>query len=694
MEEHDKQVSMRVIVMAIAIALVLAVFGKSVRAAGLLVAKDGGKSAIAIADHAVAVTITNGFAKTEVTQVFVNTSDRDLEAIYTFPLPERASLSELSLFVDEREIIGEVLEKAAARQVYEEQKAKGNDSAHAEKDGHKTFNVAVAPVRAGKPTTIRLVYYQPLQIDLGIGRYVYPLAEGGVDDERLAFWTVEDGVSGSFTFDLLLKSNVPIKEVRLPGHMDKAVIEHDGGEGAGPSLATATAKLHVKEGARLAEDVVFYYRLDDSLPARVELLPFKAQTSDSGTFMVTITPGVSLARIAEGVDWVFVLDVSGSMNGAKLKTLSDGIARVIGRMTGGDRFRIVTFNNEARDLTGGFLPATPENIARALTLVGQLSAEGSTNLHAGLAAGLRKTEDERTTSLVLVSDGVANVGPTAHRDFLELIGDRDVRLFTFLMGNSGNRPLLEDLAKASGGFAMDVSPSDDIVGRILQAKSKLLFENLHDAQVTINGGGVTELVPAKLGSLYQGQQAVVFGRYNRPGPVEVVLKAKISGEDKVWRCRAELPATDQESPEIERLWALAAIEETMTEIRRDGESAPLRQKVVDLGTAYSLVSDYTSMVVVEAGERERLGIGNSNAQRVERERQAQQQRAAQPARETRVDNAPDNQMFAGAKAPGVGSGAIDPATLLLLAAAALLLRRRHGATATDTSPSDAGQYRQ
>lgn len=660
----------------VAAVLILAVFGRSVEAAGLLKAKNGGVAPIAIKDHRVSVTINNGFARTEVDQIFINSGDADLEGIYSFPLPSKASLSELSLFIDGREVVGEVLEKARAREVYEEQKAKGNDTALAEKDDYKTFNVAVSPVRAQAETRVRLVYYQPLTIDLNIGRYVYPLAEGGVDDERLAFWAVDDAVAGRFTFDLTLKSAVPVKDVRLPGYMGQAQIDNGSG---GESATNGVSRVHLEfsEGARLAEDIVFYYRLDDTVPARVELVPFKEAGAADGTFMLTITPGASLAPIGEGTDWVFVLDVSGSMGGDKIRTLSDGVAKVIGKMSGTDRFRIVTFNNDSSDFTGGYINATAENVQAVLGRLQQLQAGGGTNLYAGLSAGLKKTDDERTTAIVLVTDGVANIGPTGHADFRKLVQDRDVRLFTFVLGNSANRPLLEDLAKLSGGFAMDIAPRDDIYGRIVQAKSKVLYQNMHDVEVRFAGGGVREVSPVSLGSLYQGQQAVLFGRYSKAEPVEVTMRARISGEEREWRCRVDLPETDTDNPEIERLWALAAIDETMAEIRGEGETPARRERVVALGTEYSLVTDHTSMVVMKEAEFEGLGIDRHNDARVQRERQAQAQRLAGPVKNYRADSAPDNSMFQGASSPGVGSGPVSPLLLVLIGGCAVLMRRKN-----------------
>ncbi len=85
--------------------------------AGLLKPVNGSQDAVFMKSHHVQVTLNNGFARTEVDQVFGNTSDQDLEATYSFPLPKQASLSELSLWINGQEVLGEVLEKQQARQV-------------------------------------------------------------------------------------------------------------------------------------------------------------------------------------------------------------------------------------------------------------------------------------------------------------------------------------------------------------------------------------------------------------------------------------------------------------------------------------------------------------------------------------------------------------------------------------------------
>ena len=675
---HEKKSSSLVmsIITALVFGLVMAVFGTS-QAAGLLKPKTGDQSQIAIKSHDVRVVINNGFARTEVDQLFINTGDRELEAVYSFPLPQKASLSELSLWIDGQEVMGEVLEKQRAEQVYEEQKAKGNDTALAQKKEYKTFDIKVYPVKTTEPTRVRLVYYQPLEIDLNVGRYVYPLEEGGVDEERIGFWSIDSEVKESFSFDLTLKSAHPIKDIRIPGHPQAQVEEiASGPDEANGNSYLYRVKIDYPEGATLTKDIIFYYRLDDTVPARVEFVAYKEAENPSGTFMLTITPGASLAPIAEGTDWVFILDRSGSMSGLKIDTLTDGVSRVINKMSPADRFRVVTFNDHAEDLTNGFVPATPEEVQNAISLVKNITAEKGTALHAGIDLGLKRMDSERTTAVVLVTDGVANIGPQTHAEFVKLITSQDVRFFTFVMGNSANRPLLDRIARASGGFALDVSMSDDIYGRILQAKSKVFYEALHDVQVNFSGAKAIDLTPVHRKTLYLGQQLVLFGHYQKSGTVDINIEAKISGQHHEWTTQAEFPDEDTENPEIERLWALSAVEDIKNEIDLRGESEQLRQKIVGIGEQYSIVTDYTSMVVLDEQEMEGYGIQRSNINRTQRERAVQLQRSAAPVKNYRVDSNQSGGAFKGTQSPGIGSGPVGPWFVALLLGCAALVRRK------------------
>ncbi len=675
------------------IAAVAVVAAGRAQAAGLLSPSDGSSPPLQIRDHQVTVVVEDGYAITRLEQVFYNPHDRALEAIYSFPVPEKAAVSEFTYWIDGKPVSGEVLPKARARQVYEDQKAAGNEAALAEQDSYKTFEMTVWPVPARGEVRIRLAYIQPAHLDTGIGRYAYPLQEGGVDEQKLAFWTANEVVSRRFSFDLTLRSAYPVEAIRLPAHPQAAVSQLDGktwrvriesqAAGAtGPSgdadaIPAAPGGYSGAEAFRLDQDIVVYWRHAEGLPGGVELVANKPAADRRGTFMLVVTPGGDLSPITKGSDWVFVLDKSGSMSG-KWHTLVEGVSRGLEKLRPEDRYRIVLFDRAATDLDGGLSPATPENIRRSLDALRAVQPDQGTNLYAGLDRGLQRLDADRTAAIILVTDGVANVGETRQRAFIERVTRQDVRLFTFIMGNSANRPLLEAMTRESGGTAITISNNDDIVGAVLTATSKVTHEAMHGVRLEIDGLRVADLTPERPASLYRGEQLVLFGHYWGDGPADVTLTARISGQPVTYRTRFDFPSVATANPEIERLWAYAAIEERLQELEDFGADADLEQAVVDLAVEHGLVTSYTSMVVVREEVYAQLGISRRNQERLKIEATAREQRAARPAAERRVDQA--QPMFQGARpSHGGGAGAIGPASLafmLVPLGAALVASRR------------------
>jgi len=471
------------------------------------------------------VTINNGFARTEVRHVFRNDGARDLEADYSFPVPVHASLSEFSFTSGETTSHGEVLARKEATRLYEEEKNNGNDAGLATRNSYQTFDFRVSPVRAGAQTELRFVYYQPLDVDTGVGRYVYPLEDGGTDDGA-GFWNPREApVEGSVTFDLELKSAHPVADVRMPGFEGIAKVDKLDEGHYRVSLARPQANLN--------RDLVFYYRLKDGLPARVELIPYRADKARPGTFMLVVTPGLDLKPITTGADYTFVLDVSGSMAG-KIQTLARGVSRAIGELSDRDRFRIFAFNDQAWPVTRGFLPATKDNVRKAIALTEKLSSGGGTDLHQGLTLGLEDLDADRAQSVILVTDAVTNTGVLSPREFHEKMKTADVRAFGFLMGNNANWPLMKIICDASGGFWAGVSNADDILGQLLLAKSKVTHECLHGAELRVEGVKVFDTTDPALGKVFRGQQLVFFGRYENAGTARLSLLARHTGEDRTY----------------------------------------------------------------------------------------------------------------------------------------------------------------
>ncbi len=645
------------------ISLLLGLSGP-VMAAGTLTPVGSPAVPIRIVDHHVDVVINNGFARTEVTQTFSNPNETDLEAIYSFPVPRSASLSEFTIYAGETEINGEVLAADQARAVYGQERDQGRDAGLAEKKSFYTFDFRVTPVRARAETRIRFLYYQPVEIDTGVGRYVYPLEEGGTDDAALSFWTTNAAVDGTFSARVELKSAWPVSEVRAPGFEADSRAEQ---LGEGHFVWTAQ-----RTQARLDRDLVFYYRLAEGLPGRVEMLAYRADEAQPGTFMMILTPGLDLKALAAGSDYIFVLDTSGSMQGGKIQALARGISSAIGQLDPADRFRVITFATAAAELTRGWVPATPEGVQSVIRQIESLRADGSTNLYDGIGLALNHLDDDRVTSVVMVTDAVTNTGVVDPAQFHALMKQFDVRVFGFLIGNSANWPLMQTICDASGGFYGRVSTSDDLLGQIILAKGKITNECLHDARLSIQGVRTSDTTGDVFGKVYRGQQLVVFGRYENAGEAAVTLHAALSGEDRTYKTAFAFPAVDVDHPEIERLWALARIDDMQTKtsagLLSPGES---EQVITTLGVDYQIVTDYTSMVVLSDQAFADRGIDRRNQQRVALERQAQAQRAARPIQAVRVDSSqpmfshPSPDVGGGG---GGGGGAIDPVTAAIAAA--------------------------
>ena len=653
-------------VLSVAAAMMLAAFlNVSTMAAGILTPVGSPDQPIQIRDHHVRVVIDNGFARTEVSQTFFNPNAADLEAVYAFPVPASACLSEVTIFIGEQTIQGEVLTKDEAERIYGREKEKGNDAGLAQKKEYDTFEFRVTPVRAQDETRMTYVYYQALKLDTGVGRYVYPLEEGGTDEQAQQFWTKSEIVEGTFSAEVELKSACPIDEVRVPGYEAAAVVD---------TLDEGHYRVRLEsQQAKLNRDLVFYYRLQDNLPGRVELISYRADESQPGTFMLVVTPGIDLHPLSDGADYLFVLDVSGSMQG-KIRTLAAGVKQAIGKLSDKDRFRIVTFNSDAGELTSGWIVATGENVADVIRQLERLGASGSTNIYAGLDLGLRGLDGERATSVILVTDGVTNTGVVDPREFHKLLSQYDIRLFGFLMGNNANWPLMRMICETTGGFYACVSNADDVLGQVLLAKSKITHECLHDAELRIDGVKTFDVDNQLIGKVYRGQQLVLFGRYERGGTAQVTLRARLTGEDRTYATTFEFPDLDTDNPEIERLWAMSRIEEAQT-MEQAGllESEPARQLIEKLGVDYQLVTDYTSMVVLSDASFAEYGVERRNQQRTAIEQDAQTRRAAQPVRNNRVD---EEQPMFNRPAPRIGGGTISPVGLLLLGAPLLIALRK------------------
>ncbi|MCP4891529.1 MAG: VWA domain-containing protein [Planctomycetaceae bacterium] len=600
-----------VVTIAAALMLVLSVGGRNVSAAGLLVSDGGFGGVLEIKQQDVRVTINNSIAVTQVDQVFVNTENRQVEALYTFPVPREASVSNFSMWIDGKEMVGEVVEKARAREIYESYKQKRRDPGLLEQVDFKQFEMRIFPIAAGAEQRIRIEYYQQLPVDHDWATYVYPLATDVRGQQ------IDSRVKGRFSITVDVKSEVPIKELSSESHAeDFVVVSHE------PNYAQAAMEL--TEGD-LSRDIVMAFQT--KRPRTGLDLITSHPAGEDGFFMMTLTPGADLSSTAEPMDYVFLLDISGSMaRDEKLSISRQSMSAFIDSLGPEDRFECLAFNLTPTPLFQSLRQASSDHLAQARQFFESQRARGGTVLQPAISAAYAYRDADRPLNVILLSDGMTEVGEQA--ELLRLIESRPagVRVFCIGVGNEVNRPLLHQLANQAGGLAAFVSTEDSFRRQAYLMRQKLIRPAIEKVAVDFGGAAVTDVEPTELGDLFYGTPLRLLGRYNASGSVKITLTGTVQGGPWKEVVEMELPTGDEGNSEIERMWAYQRVQRLMNEERGSlanerQDRGTQRNEIVRLCEAYSIVSPYASMLVLENNEEyRRWKIEQRNAVRIQRDR--------------------------------------------------------------------------
>ena len=594
------------VVLAFAAATLLAAAGPTpASAAGLLVADGGFGGVLEVESHEVTVTVNNGIAVTEVKQEFRNTEDRQVEALYTFPVPKGASVANFSMWINGKEMIGEVLEKKRAREIYESYKKTRRDPGLLEQKDYKTFEMRIFPIGPKAKQVVRIRYYQEVECDNDWITYVYPLStvSGGGKNSK---------TTGKFAMSLHAKSQIPITEMESPSHAKQFVIAKHGDSYYQAGLETT--------GGDLNRDVVLAYKI--ARPKTGIDVIYSKTGSEDGYFCMTLTAGQELAEMDTGMDYVFLLDISGSMaDEGKLKISRNCIQAFITELGDKDRFEIITFNVTPTTLFNKLTEANAKSKARADTFLAGRSASGGTVLDPALRTAYKYRDEDRPLNVVILSDGMTQQSERAQ--LLRAIGKRpsNARVFCVGVGNEVNRPLLDRLARDAGGLAAFLSQGDNFVRQAQAFRRKLTKPAMRNVNIDFKGGDVYDLYPGKLPNLYHGAPVRLYGRYRTPAQARATLTAEVNGREATMKTAMTLPDKDSDNPEIQRMWAWQKVRQLT------GGPKPLTgdvtEEIVRLGEGYSIVTEYTSFIVLENdAEYKRWRIDRRNALLVERDRNA------------------------------------------------------------------------
>ena len=574
-------------------------------AAGMLIADGGWGGVLEIREHEVNVTINNGIAVTEVTQVFYNTERRQVEALYTFPVPKKASVSNFSMWIGGKEMIGEVVEKDKARQIYESYKQQRRDPGLLEQTDYKTFEMRIFPIAAESEQKVQITYYQELDIDNDFGTYVYPLA-------TVTKTNIRDQVENKFSFNMEVKSEIPIVEMESPSHGDDFIIADHRENYYQASLESS--------GGILNRDIVVAYKIQRPVTG-VDIITSRTGREE-GFFCMTITAGEELSDKSAGQDYIFVLDISGSMaNDSKLTTSRNSLGAFINGLGEKDRFEVITFNVTPNTLFNQLRDVSTDSKEKASDFLRSQKARGGTVLHSAITTAYKYSDPDRSLNVVVLSDGMTE--QQEREDLLSSIQEKpsNAKIFCIGVGNEVNRQTLQDVAEETGGLAAFLSQGDDFERQAKAFRRKLMHPVMTNLSLDFSGGTVYDLEPSKLPNLFHGTPVRIYGRYKGNGTVDVKINGEVEGAPVEKPIEIDFPKEDNENPEIERMWAWHKIQRLMKDAKSNQASV---DEIVRLGEGFSIASEYTSFIVLENdAEYKRWKIEQKNSLRLERDRRSQ-----------------------------------------------------------------------
>ena len=531
--------------------------------------------------HHVTVEIVDQVAKTSVDQVFVNNFGRDIEGTYIFPVPEGASVSEFAMYIGNERVKGEILDSREARRVYEDIVRRMRDPGLLEYMGRNLFRARVFPIPANGEKRVQISYTEVLKSENGLVKYLYPL-----NTERFSRDPLED-----VSISVRVESQVPIVNVYSPSH--KVSVSKD-------SAGRARVGYEDKR-VRPDKDFLVYYSLskDD-----VGLSYMNWEGPEGGYFMLLASPRYAAAgeRVVNKTI-VLVLDSSGSMSGAKIRQAKEAARFILNHLGPRDEFTVVDFDDGVTPFSDALVPATDDNIGRALKFVDAIEDSGGTNINDALLAALsRMRGGERPSYVLFLTDGLPTVGTTETADILrhaQQANSSRSRVFVFGVGNDVNTELLDRISSDHRGTSVYIGETEDLEAAISGFYEKISSPLLSDLAVTFRGIETSQVYPRALPDLFKGSQLVLVGKYKGRGPVSIVLTGKSGREEKRFVLEGRAIVSGDSFNFLPRLWATRRIGYLLEEIRLQGSNQELADEIRRLGLKYGIVTPYTSFLVTE-----------------------------------------------------------------------------------------------
>jgi len=543
------------------------------------------------------VQIAGVIARVRVTQVYRNEGARPLEAVYVFPGSTRAAVFGMRLTVGDRVTVAKIQERDAARRVYEQAKAQGKSASLLEQERPNVFTMNVANILPGDTVKVELDYVEALIPEDGVYELVYPTVVG----PRYTTAT-EAAAPEAFTQNPYLTPGAPVPyawgmNVKLEAGLGIASVTSPSHRISPRFAGKGSAAIEVDEPQGGNKDFVLRYKLGgDRIESGVLLFP-GATPQDDGFFLAMMQPPTRLEpAMIPAREYIFILDVSGSMHGYPLDTAKTVMRELIKNLKPTDRFNVLFFSGGNWLLSEDSLSATPANVDRAIAAIGHENGNGGTEILPALRRALAmKRADGMSTTVVVVTDGYVSV----ERETFDVIRKNlgTANLFSFGIGSSVNRFIIEGMARAGMGEPYIVLGPEQ--APMFGAKLKKQIESpvLTDVTMKFEGFNAFDVEPPSVPDLFAAKPIVVFGKYKG----EASGRITVTGRNGQGELRQSIDIgpdrMSNDNVALKYLWARHRIARLADEGQLMGSD--VKAEVTKLGLTFNLLTQYTSFVAVD-----------------------------------------------------------------------------------------------
>jgi Ca-activated chloride channel family protein len=550
--------------------------------------------------------ISGFLARVKVTQEFENNFSDKIEAVYVFPLPQNAAVDDMTMRIGERVVRGKIMKREEAREVYEAAKSNGQIAGLLDQERPNIFTQAVANILPGEKVIIEISYVETLKYEDGQYEFMFPMVVG----PRYIPGNPTGNQGGGFAPDT---DKVPDGSKITPnvakdraGHDISIEVKLD----AGVPVETFASKSHEIESNRLsANSSLIKLKNEKTIPNKDFILRYDVagkkiedavllHRAEKGGYFTLILqpPDIVRPQDATPKEIVFVIDTSGSMSGFPIEKAKESMKMALDGLNPQDTFNLITFAGDTHVLFDKPVAATAENMQKAQEFLASRQGMGGTEMMKAIKAALDPSDSQQHIRIVcFMTDGYVG---NDKEIIAEIQKHPNARVFSFGIGGSVNRFLLDKMAEEGRGEVEYVALTDDGSAAARRFHERVRSPLLTDISLDFGNLQVADVYPKRINDLFSAKPVVVHGRFTKSGSGTIRLKGKSFGREIVREISVNLPENEPNHDVLATLWARTRIDD-LTSQDYTNQKPEIRETITNLGLEYRLMTQFTSFVAVE-----------------------------------------------------------------------------------------------